>query len=240
MTPKEVLREGQELDVKILKMDLESNRVSLGLRDILPDPWVEVGKRYNEGDVISGTVTRRVPFGAFVQIEGDVEGIIPNSEIPRNRGGQPGKDVVQGEVVEVKIISLRPEERKMTLSLKALLPPEEQEPVAPRPPRAAGEAGANREPRPAGEAGSPPREPRPAAEPGAAAAPKRERAGRGREAEEDFGPRFAPPRPDEPRFNQLGEAFAAARRSKREQRDTEAEEEFDINSVELEDEAEEE
>lgn len=110
--PKEVLREGQELDVKILKMDLESNRVSLGLRDILPDPWVEVGKRYNEGDVISGTVTRRVPFGAFVQIEGDVEGIIPNSEIPRNRGGQPGKDVVQGEVVEVKIISLRPEERK--------------------------------------------------------------------------------------------------------------------------------
>ncbi len=238
--PKEVLREGQELDVKILKMDLESNRVSLGLRDILPDPWVEVGKRYNEGDVISGTVTRRVPFGAFVQIEGDVEGIIPNSEIPRNRGGQPGKDVVQGEVVEVKIISLRAEERKMTLSLKALLPPEEQEPAAPRPPRAAGEAGANREPRPTGEAGSPPREPRPAGEAGTTAAPKRERAGRGREAEEDFGPRFTPPRPDEPRFNQLGEAFAAARRSKREQRDTEAEEEFDINSVELEDEAEEE
>ncbi len=230
--PKEVLREGQELDVKILKMDLESNRVSLGLRDILPDPWIEVGKRYNEGDVISGTVTRRVPFGAFVQVEGDVEGIIPNAEIPRNRGGQPGRDVVQGEIVEVKVISLRPEERKMTLSLKALLPPEEQEQAPPRPPRPAGDAGAAREPRPAGDAGASPR-PAAATEAGAAA-PKRERAGRGRETEEDFGGRFAPARPDEPRFNQLGEAFAAARRSKREQRDTEAEEEFDINSVELE------
>ena len=236
--PKEVLREGQELDVKILKMDLESNRVSLGLRDILPDPWIEVGKRYNEGDVITGTVTRRVPFGAFVQVEGDVEGIIPNSEIPRNRGGQPGKDVVQGETVEVKIISLRAEERKMTLSLKALLPPEEQEQAPPRPPRAAGEAGAApREP------GAAPRTP---AEPGAAAAPKRERVGRGRETEEDFGGggRFAPVK-EEPRFNQLSDAFNvatanAARRSKREQRNTEAEEEFDINSVELEDEAEEE
>ena len=125
--PKEVLREGQELDVIVLKMDLENNRVSLGLRQILPDPWAEIGERYKEGDMITGTVTRRVPFGAFVQVEGGVEGIIPNSEIPRNRGGKPGGDVVQGEQVEVKIIGLRPEERKMTLSLKALLPPEERE-----------------------------------------------------------------------------------------------------------------
>ena len=221
--PKEVLREGQDLDVVVLKMDLENNRVSLGLRQILPDPWAVVGERYKEGDVIKGTVTRRVPFGAFVQVEGDVEGIIPNGEIPRNRGGKPGGDVVQGEEVEVKIIGLRPEERKMTLSLRALLPPEEREPERPREPRPAQEPGA-------------PREPRPAAEAGATTAPKRERAGRGRAGEEepDFG-RFTPGRVEEPRFNQLSEAFATARRSKREQRATEEEEEFDPNSVTIED-----
>ena len=224
--PKEVLREGQDLDVVVLKMDLENNRVSLGLRQILPDPWAVVGERYKEGDVIKGTVTRRVPFGAFVQLEGDVEGIIPNGEIPRNRGGKPGGDVVQGEEVEVKIIGLRPEERKMTLSLRALLPPEEREAERPREPRVAAPDGAS------------PREPRPAQEPGAAAgtAPKRERAGRGRagEDEPDFG-RFVPGRAEEPRFNQLSEAFATARRSKREQRATEEEEEFDPNSVTIED-----
>ena len=228
--PKEVLREGQDLDVVVLKMDLENNRVSLGLRQILPDPWAAVGERYKEGDVIKGTVTRRVPFGAFVQLEGDVEGIIPNGEIPRNRGGKPGGDVVQGEEVEVKIIGLRPEERKMTLSLRALLPPEEREAERPREPRT-----------PAPESGAP-REPRPAQESGAATgtAPKRERAGRGRAGEEepDFG-RFVPGRAEEPRFNQLSEAFATARRSKREQRATQEEEEFDANSVTV-DEAEEE
>ena len=224
--PKEVLREGQELDVIVLKMDLENNRVSLGLRQILPDPWAVIGERYKEGDVIKGTVTRRVPFGAFVQIEGDVEGIIPNSEIPRNRGGKPGGDVVQGEEVEIKIIGMRPEERKMTLSLKALLPPEEREPAPP--PREPREP---REPRPAvANEGAPAREPA-----ATSAAPKRERVGRGREGEEREDFRTFVGRQDEPRFNQLSEAFATAKRSKRERRAAEEEEDFDINSVELED-----
>ena len=223
--PKEVLREGQELDVIVLKMDLENNRVSLGLRQILPDPWAVIGERYKEGDVIKGTVTRRVPFGAFVQIEGDVEGIIPNSEIPRNRVGKPGGDVVQGEEVEIKIIGMRPEERKMTLSLKALLPPEEREPAPPR------EQREPREPRPGVAAES-----APAREPAAAGgAPKRERVGRGREGEEREDFRTFVGRQDEPRFNQLSEAFATAKRSKRERRAAEEEEDFDINSVELDD-----
>jgi len=227
--PKEVLREGQELDVIVLKMDLENNRVSLGLRQILPDPWAVIGERYKEGDVISGTVTRRVPFGAFVQVEGEVEGIIPNSEIPRNRGGKPGGDVAQGEIVEVKVIGLRPEERKMTLSLKALLPPEEREPERPREPREP------REPRAPGAAAG--TEPAPAREPAAASAPpKRERSGRGREGDEREDYRTFVGRQDEPRFNQLSEAFNAAKRSKRERRVAEQEEDFDINSVELEDE----
>src|SRR5262249_3742117 len=95
--PKEVLREGQEIDVLVLKMDLDNNRVSLGLRQILPDPWSEIANRYRESDVITGTVTRIVPFGAFVQVEGGVEGIIPNTELPRTRGGKAGAGVNTGD-----------------------------------------------------------------------------------------------------------------------------------------------
>jgi ribosomal protein S1 len=125
--PKEVLREGQELDVLILKMDLGQNRVSLGLRQILPDPWSAIADRYREGDVITGTITRLVPFGAFVQVEGGVEGIIPNNEMPRGKGGKGAPPVNANEEVTVKVIGLRPEERKMTLSLRALQPPEERD-----------------------------------------------------------------------------------------------------------------
>ncbi len=228
--PKEILREGQELDVLVLKMDLENNRVSLGLRQILPDPWTEIAGRYKEGDVITGTVTRLVPFGAFVQVEGGVEGIIPNAELPRNRPkGAPGVNV--NEEVQVKVIGLKPDERKMTLSLRALQPVEEREPAPPR------EA---REPR----EGAPPRD-------GAGTGGGREggegrggkRGGRGggeREEREDYS-RYTSGRQEEPRFNQLAEAFSSAerKRNKRERRNQneEYDEEFDDESL-LEDEPE--
>ncbi|HEV2474098.1 MAG TPA: 30S ribosomal protein S1, partial [Chthonomonadales bacterium] len=203
--PKEVLHEGQELDVLILKLDLEQNRVSLGLRQILPDPWSEISTRYNEGDVITGTITRVVPFGAFVQVEGGVEGIIPNAEMGRR--GRPSGPLVAGEEVTVKIIALRPEERKMTLSLRALQAPEERE-VAPV-----------RE-----TTGSPSREGR------------RGRSERDRDEREDFG-RYAPGRQqDEPRFT-IGDAVAAQRkeRSRRERRVAQEDEE-DLSDIEIEEE----
>src|SRR5207302_9116487 len=106
--PSEVLKEGQEIDVKILKMDLEQGRVSLGLRDILPDPWTEIAQRYHPGDTINGVVTRIVPFGAFVQVEGGIEGIIPNSELAASKG-RKGATLTQGSEVEVKVIDVRPE-----------------------------------------------------------------------------------------------------------------------------------
>lgn len=116
--PQEVLKEGQEIQVVILKMDLSQGRVSLGRRQILPDPWREIEKMYRIGDTIHGQVTRIVPFGAFVQVEGGIEGIIPNSEMSSRRGVKAGDLIHQGMDVEVKIIDLRPEERKMTLSLR--------------------------------------------------------------------------------------------------------------------------
>jgi predicted RNA-binding protein with RPS1 domain len=115
--PQEVLKEGQELDVVVLKMDLEAGRVSLGLRQILPDPWTGIDARYHPGDVITGSVTRVVPFGVFVQVEGGIEGIIPNAEMSGRKGGK-APALVQGSEVEVKVIDVRPDERKMTLSLR--------------------------------------------------------------------------------------------------------------------------
>ena len=217
--PKEVMREGQEVDVIVLKMDLENNRVSLGMRQILPDPWAEIASRYKEGDIITGTVTRVVPFGAFVQVEGGVEGIIPNMELPRNRGGKGGAGIAQGEEVEVKVLSVRPDERKMTLSMRALQPAEEQ---APR------EAGPPREPR----------EPREAAAPGSGGntggGGKRGRGDRNRDDDGGDFSRYAPGRQEEPRFNALGDAFAKARGNRRERRVNQEQEVEDFDDLEIE------
>jgi ribosomal protein S1 len=124
--PSEVLKEGQELDVVVLKMDIDAGRVSLGLRQILPDPWTGLDARYHAGDVITGQVTRVVPFGVFVQVEGGIEGIIPNAEMGSRKSGKGGAPLAQGQDVEVKVLDVRPEERKMTLSLRALQSEQEQ------------------------------------------------------------------------------------------------------------------
>ncbi len=218
--PKEVLREGQELDVLILKMDLENNRVSLGLRQILPDPWEDIKKKYNEGDTIVGTITRIVPFGAFVQVDG-VEGIIPQSELPRSRPGKGAPPLNANEEVTVKLISLRPEERKMTLSLRALQPPEERDaPAQPREPREPAAGGGN------------------AAAPAAGGRERENKRGRNDRTEDrdDFNRFAGGGGGQDMRFNQLGEAFAAAKRNERKKhrRDTVEEEDGfeDIGDIE--------
>lgn len=124
--PSEAVKVGQKIQVMVLKLNLEQGRVSLGLRQILPDPWVEVQKLHRVGDVIKATITRLVPFGAFVAVEGGVEGIIPNAELAHKRISKPEEVVSAGQEVEVKVIDLRPEERRMTLSLRQLLPPPER------------------------------------------------------------------------------------------------------------------
>ena len=225
--PKEVLREGQELDVLILKMDLENNRVSLGLRQILPDPWADIPNRYKEGDVITGQVTRTVPFGAFVQVDGGVEGIIPNTELPRNRGNK-GPGIAVGDEVQVKVLGIRHEERKMTLSMRALMPPEEQ-PVVEQgaaPPRESN-TGAGRESNTgAGRESSG----------GSSGGGGKRRGGRDRNGEGEDYSRYVAGRQEEPRFGLgLGDALKEAQRqrSKRERRATVESEEY-IDDAELE------
>jgi predicted RNA-binding protein with RPS1 domain len=140
--PSDVVKVGQEVQVMILKLNLDQGRVSLGMRQILPDPWDEVAERFHVNDVVQGEVTRLVPFGAFVLLEGGVEGIIPNSELAHRRVAKPSDVVDAGQMVEVKVIDVRPEERRLTLSLRALQPREANDDYrAPRPAPVAGPGG---------------------------------------------------------------------------------------------------
>jgi predicted RNA-binding protein with RPS1 domain len=122
--PSDVVKVGDQVQVMILRLNLDQGRVSLGMRQILPDPWETVGDKYHVGDVVEGEVTRLVPFGAFVLLEGGIEGIIPNSELSHRRVNKPADVVEQGQQVQIKVIDVRPEERRLTLSLRALQPRE--------------------------------------------------------------------------------------------------------------------
>lgn len=136
--PSDVVKVGDQIQVIILKLNLDQGRVSLGMRQILPDPWETVGEKYHVGDTVEGSVARLVPFGAFVLLEGGIEGIIPNSELAWRRINKPGDVVEIGQQVQVKVIDVRAEERRLTLSLKALQPRDEPaRPSAPGMPGAA-------------------------------------------------------------------------------------------------------
>ena len=132
--PHDVLREGQQVEVLILKVDIQQNRVSLSMRQILPDPFVTLAERVHAGDLMEGTVTRIAPFGAFVQVDGGVEGIVPNAELPRNHT-KATPAVNPGDKIQVRVVQVRPDERRLTLSVRGAMPDEpesEAQTVAPR------------------------------------------------------------------------------------------------------------
>jgi len=124
--PSEVVKVGQKLQVMILKLNLDAGRVSLGLRQILPDPWSDVVQKYRVGQVVAGTVSRLVPFGAFVHLDSGIEGIIPNAELSHRRVKKPEDVVSVGTPIEAKIIDLRSEERRLTLSVRQIHDDEER------------------------------------------------------------------------------------------------------------------
>ncbi|MDD2619261.1 MAG: bifunctional 4-hydroxy-3-methylbut-2-enyl diphosphate reductase/30S ribosomal protein S1 [Syntrophomonadaceae bacterium] len=116
--PSDVLNEGDEIDIYILGIDREKERVSLSRKKLLKSPWEIVLEKYNEGDIIDGTVVRIAPFGAFVEIEPGVDGLVHISQLANRRVEKP-EDVVQTqEKVKVKILSIDPEEKRIGLSIK--------------------------------------------------------------------------------------------------------------------------
>jgi 4-hydroxy-3-methylbut-2-enyl diphosphate reductase len=125
--PNEVVKQGQEIQVMVLKVNTDQGRISLGMRQILPDPWTEAAKKYHPGDIIEGKISRLVQSGAFMQLEGGIEGFIKNSELAQRRIARPEDIVKVGDSVEVKVLDVRPDERRIELSRKAQEKREERE-----------------------------------------------------------------------------------------------------------------
>jgi small subunit ribosomal protein S1 len=116
--PSEVLEIGQKVDVKVLDIDRERQRISLGLKQTQTDPWQQVLESYKEGDVVSGKVTKVVTFGAFVEILPGVEGLVHISELAQHHVENPREVVSQGDTVNVRILEVDAERRRLSLSLK--------------------------------------------------------------------------------------------------------------------------
>jgi small subunit ribosomal protein S1 len=120
--PDDVLVIGQEVQVKILKIDPETKKISLGLKQLQPEPWQTAPERYQAGQRVRGRVTRVAEFGAFVEIEPGVEGLIHVSEMSWGKKVRIASDIVkQGEIVDAVILSIKPEERRISLGLKQTL-----------------------------------------------------------------------------------------------------------------------
>jgi small subunit ribosomal protein S1 len=116
--PSELLDIGQEVEVKVLDIDRERQRISLGLKQTQSDPWQQVIDTYDQGDVIEGRVTKVVTFGAFIEVVPGVEGLVHISELAQHHVENPREVVSQGESVKAKIIEMDPERRRLSLSLK--------------------------------------------------------------------------------------------------------------------------
>jgi small subunit ribosomal protein S1 len=128
--PSEVLEIGQDVKVKVLDIDRERQRISLGLKQTQSDPWQQVTEAYNENDVVQGKVTKVVTFGAFVEILPGVEGLVHISELAQHHVENPREVVSQGDVVNVKIIEVDADRRRLSLSLKRVEDAEEVQPRA--------------------------------------------------------------------------------------------------------------
>jgi small subunit ribosomal protein S1 len=116
--PSELLEIGQEVRVKVLDIDRERQRISLGLKQTQSDPWQQVIDTYEQGDVVEGRVTKVVTFGAFVEVIPGVEGLVHISELAPHHVENPREVVQQGETLRAKIIEMDAERRRLSLSLK--------------------------------------------------------------------------------------------------------------------------
>lgn len=123
-SPEDVVAIGDSVKVKIKSVDKDSERISLSIKDTLPSPFEAIKGEINEGEVIEGTVVRLTNFGAFVEIQPGVQGLVHISEISHSHIGTPGEVLQPGEKVSVKILSVDPENERISLSIKATLPDE--------------------------------------------------------------------------------------------------------------------
>ena len=121
--PSDVLKQGDTVDAVILAIKPEERRISLGLKQTLSDPWADVASKFPVGSQIEGSVTKIMPFGAFIQIADGIEGLVHVSEISADKRINHPQDVLRaGQVVKAQVLGIAPEKRQIKLSMKQLIP----------------------------------------------------------------------------------------------------------------------
>jgi small subunit ribosomal protein S1 len=134
--PSDAVSEGDQVKVKVLKVDPEKGKISLSMKAAQPGPWESAAGQFNNSDVVTGVVKRLVNFGAFVEIAPGVEGLVHISQISHKHIGTPQEVLEEGQEVKVKILEMSPSEKRVSLSIKETEEAPEAAPRAERAPRA--------------------------------------------------------------------------------------------------------
>ncbi|MFO7821208.1 MAG: 30S ribosomal protein S1 [Lentisphaeria bacterium] len=116
--PSEILEKGQEVEAVILDIDPEQQRISLGLKQLIEDPWANIDEHFQVGDTVNGTVTKITSFGAFVRLQNDVEGLLHISQLSDEHIERVEDVVQEGQELEAQVVKIDPDERRIGLSLK--------------------------------------------------------------------------------------------------------------------------
>lgn len=127
--PKEVLKEGQEVEVFVLDVDKEKGKISLSLKDADKNPWKLAAEKYVVGSIVEGKVVRMVPFGAFIELEPGVDGLVHISQIANKHVVKPEDELQTGEIIKVKVLEVNPEQKKISLSKRQADAPVEEAPA---------------------------------------------------------------------------------------------------------------
>ncbi|MDQ0412129.1 30S ribosomal protein S1 [Mesobacillus stamsii] len=116
--PSDVVQEGQQVQVKVLSVDRDNERISLSIKETLPGPWADIEEKASKGSILEGTVKRLVSYGAFVEIFPGVEGLVHISQISHKHIGTPHEVLKEGQTVKVKVLDVNKEDQRVSLSMK--------------------------------------------------------------------------------------------------------------------------
>ena len=125
--PSDVVQEGQQVQVKVLSVDRDNERISLSIKETLPGPWSNISEKAPKGTVLKGKVKRLVSYGAFVEVFPGVEGLVHISQIAHKHIGTPHEVLKEGQEVDVKVLDTNESEQRLSLSIKELLEKEYEE-----------------------------------------------------------------------------------------------------------------
>ncbi|MFS0555519.1 30S ribosomal protein S1 [Brevibacillus sp. 179-C9.3 HS] len=118
--PSDVVKEGDKVQVKVLKIDRENERIGLSIKETQAGPWASVAEEFKAGSIATGTVKRLVSFGAFVELAPGIEGLVHISQIANRRVNTPGEVLKEGQEVQVKVLDVVPQEQRISLSIRAV------------------------------------------------------------------------------------------------------------------------